>query len=75
MRDIHELEARLTAMEVLILSMVRIMDAAEFKESYAIEKEAAIAGLLGNSTVSDKMHDMLEKRLSEYEQLFGMRPG
>lgn len=72
---IHDLEGRIAALEVLVIALVRLQSAPEFSASYFDEKEDAIAGLLGNGTVSDEMHDSLEERLKEYEEILGIVTG
>lgn len=66
---VNDLEGRIAALEVLVISLVKMQIADEFKPVYFDEKEAAITGLLGNSTVSDEMHDVLEDRLREFEAM------
>ena len=69
---IHDLEGRIAALEVLVLALVRMQGAHEFKTEYFQEKETAIVGLLANGTVSDDMHDALEEHLKKYEEMLGI---
>jgi len=63
-------DARLTAMEIMLKTMLMTMPAAAFKESYAIVKEGALANILNNAGASDNMLEHLAELLDEYEQLF-----
>ncbi len=72
---IHDLEGRLAALEVVLVALVRVQFAAEFKRAYFEAKEEAITGLLANHTVSDPMHDALERRLQELEEMLCIKTG
>ena len=63
----HEFEARFAALEVMVFAIARSLNWSDFVADFRDEKEAALAALLNNPTVSDEMHDKLEEVLSDYE--------
>lgn len=65
---LHDIEGRLAALEVVMIALVRTQPSSEFKRNYFEAKEEAIAMLLANHTVSDGMHNALERRLKSLEE-------
>lgn len=66
--DEHSLEARLAAIEVMLFAITRGLNPSDILADLKDEKEIALIGLLNNPTVSDRMHDLVEKRLAMYER-------
>lgn len=65
---LNVIEGRLAALEVVMIALVRTQPSTEFKRNYFEAKEEAIAMLLANHTVSDGMHNALERRLQSLEE-------
>lgn len=64
---LHVIEGCLAALEVVMISLVRMQPSVEFRRVYFEAKEEALAMLLANATVSDAMHDNVERRLKSLE--------
>lgn len=70
---IEHVEARITALEILVRSVVFSMpDDGVFVRTYEETKRDVLDVLLNNSTVTDAQHDEIEEILSDYERAFGI---
>lgn len=68
----QNIEARIAAIEILLLTLSIQSESSTFKRTYKEQREIALIGLLNNETVSDRMHSIVEQRLKRYERVLGL---
>jgi hypothetical protein len=66
--NIEQLEARIAAIEVLLLTMAMQMDSIQFESDLEMQTEIALSGLSYNTTASDNLINEFKKRISEYKE-------
>jgi hypothetical protein len=68
--NLQELQGRLAAIEILLITVVQHLDKSDFAADYKSQKENALTAHLNNPTVSDEMHASIEESLKRLEEHF-----